>query len=260
MRINSSIVSTLQVVALIALTAACVSKSKHEGVVAKLKKCNTDRDDAITKLNKLETANASLLTRADSCDAKLKTHLEETRKLRASFGTQLQATRIELRELRKLRARAELRAKQFRKLNRQFKKMISAGKIRVYWRRGRMIVGMQSAVLFASGKAKLSRWGQRVLAGVAKRLKKLTNRRFLIAGHTDNVPIGKALFADNWELSAMRALNVTRFLVKKGMNPKNIAAAGYGSFDAIKRNNSTWGRKRNRRIELVLVPTIPNPR
>ena len=144
MRIRSSTVSTLQIVALVAVATACVSKGKHEGVVAKLEQCNTDRDAAISKVNRLEKSNANLLTRSEDLDAKLKTHLDETRKLRSSFATQLEATKLELQELRKLRARAEKRAEQFRRLNRKFKKMISAGKIRVYWRRGRMIVGMQS--------------------------------------------------------------------------------------------------------------------
>ncbi len=252
--------STLQIVALVALTSACVSKGKHEGVVAKLKECNKDRDAAIGKSNRLEKANASLRDDNETLEAKLKTHLDETRKLRANFATQLQTTRIELNALRKLRAAAEKRAAQFRKLNKQFRKMISSGSIKVYWRRGRMIVGMPSRVLFPSGKAKLSKWGMRTLGRVAGKLRQMKGRRFIVAGHTDNVPIGKALFADNWELAAMRALRVTRFLVEKGMNPRNLAAAGYGSYDPIRTNRSRWGRKQNRRIELVLVPVIPNPK
>jgi chemotaxis protein MotB len=247
-------------VALVALASACVSKGKHEGVVAKLGECNKDRDAAILKANKLEKQNTKLSDDNESLEAKLKTHLDETRQLRAGFETKLQTTRIELKALRQLRAAAEKRAARFRKLSKQFKKMISAGKLRVYWRHGRMIVGMPSRVLFPSGKATLSAWGMRTLAQVAHGLKEMKGRRFIVAGHTDNVPIGKALFADNWELAAMRALHVVRFLVEKGMNPRNLAAAGYGMHDPIRGNYNAWGRQQNRRIELVLVPVIPNPK
>lgn len=260
MELVSSRRSALIAIALAALAGACVSQSKHDGVVAKLSECNKDRDAAIGKLADLEKSNARLLTKSEDLEAKLKTEREESRQLRADFETKLQTTKIELRELRKLRADAEKRAAQFRQLNAKFRQMISSGKIKVYWRHGRMIVGMPSHVLFPSGKAQLSRWGERTLAAVAHKLKDLTNRRFLVAGHTDNVPIGRALFADNWELSAMRALEVTRFLIKQGMSPRNLAIAGYGEYDPMRPNYSAWGRKLNRRIELILMPVIPNPK
>ncbi len=82
------------------------------------------------------------------------------------------------------------------------------------------------------------------------------DRDFLVAGHTDNVPIRTELFPSNWELSTRRAVEVVHYLVAQGMNPKVLAAAGYGEFDPIGPNDTNEHRAQNRRIEIVLQPNL----
>jgi His/Glu/Gln/Arg/opine family amino acid ABC transporter permease subunit len=106
--------------------------------------------------------------------------------------------------------------------------------------------------------AELSPRGQQTLERVAARLKEFNDRRFIVAGHTDNEPIAKTSFIDNWELSTTRALVVTRFLIAQGLTPNHLVAAGYGEFDPVKSNKTPGGRLRNRRIELILEPKIPD--
>jgi chemotaxis protein MotB len=135
--------------------------------------------------------------------------------------------------------------------------MISSGKIKVSIREGRMLVDLPSSVLFASGSADLQEAGKPTLTEVAAVLKQFPSRQFLIAGHTDTVPIVKtAAFKDNWDLSAARALTVTKFMIEKGLRPKSVAAAGYGEWDPVGNNRTEPGRQQNRRIEIVLLPNI----
>ena len=134
--------------------------------------------------------------------------------------------------------------------------MIDAGKIQVVIRQGRMIVKLPAEILFASGSADLSKEGQPALAEVAAVLKQFPDRRFMVAGHTDNVPIGPSRFKDNWELSTARSVTVTEFLISVGMKPNHLVAAGYGEFDPVRSNTSDGGRKENRRIEIVLLPNL----
>ncbi len=183
---------------------------------------------------------------------------EDARKRQSELNASLTASQAEIKELQAQRARNEKRLEQFRALRRQLKEMISAGNIKVYQRRGRIMVALPSSVLFASGNADLSSAGKKALARVAKVLAKLMSRRFLIAGHTDNNPIKTRRFPDNWSLSSARATNVTRFLVQKGMAGDSLAAAGYGEFDPITANDSDTSRKTNRRIEIILVPNLEN--
>ncbi len=182
---------------------------------------------------------------------------EERRKqLESELSSELSATKNELEALRKQRAEVD---EQFSELTAKLQSMIDAGDLEVYMRRGLIMIGLPSQVLFSSGKAELSERGQKALAKIATVLAEMPERRVQVAGHTDNEPIGEKLkleWQDNWELSAARALTVTRFLVGKGVKPEALAATGHGEFDPVADNRHTSGRKKNRRIELILVPDL----
>ena len=79
-----------------------------------------------------------------------------------------------------------------------------------------------------------------------------------IEGHTDSDKIHGALqrkFSTNWELSAIRATTVARFLVEKsGLDPRIIYAAGYGEYHPVAPNDTPENKAKNRRIEIVLIP------
>jgi chemotaxis protein MotB len=82
------------------------------------------------------------------------------------------------------------------------------------------------------------------------------DRHFLVAGHTDNIPIKSKKFASNWELSTARAVEVVKLLVDSGMKPSQIGAAGYAEFDPAAPNATPDGQKQNRRIEIVVEPNL----
>ncbi|MDF1578750.1 MAG: OmpA family protein [Desulfobulbales bacterium] len=133
---------------------------------------------------------------------------------------------------------------------------IEQGQIRVSELKGKLTVNMVDAILFESGEAKVKDAGMTVLQKVVDILKNVTDKNIRIEGHTDNVKIIGALarkFPTNWELSATRAVNVTRFLQEKGINPENLAAVAYGEYQPIADNDTPEGRVLNRRIEIILV-------
>jgi chemotaxis protein MotB len=119
-----------------------------------------------------------------------------------------------------------------------------------------MIVKLPAEILFASGSAQLSEAGHAPLKELAGVLKQFPDRRFMVAGHTDNVPIGPSNFKSNWELSTARAVTVTEFLASSGVNPSRLTAAGYSEYDPIRPNATEAGRSENRRIEIVLLPNV----
>jgi chemotaxis protein MotB len=135
--------------------------------------------------------------------------------------------------------------------------MIDSGKLQVTLKHGRMVVKLPAGVLFASGSAELSKEGQTALSEVASILKQLHDRRFMVAGHTDNVPVGPpSPFKNNLELSTARALTVVAQLVSAGMNPARLVAAGYADHEPEHPNATEAGRQENRRIEIVLLPNL----
>ena len=98
--------------------------------------------------------------------------------------------------------------------------------------------------------------GKTALAEIAKVLKPMKDRHFEVAGHTDDVAIQSPRYPSNWELSTARAVTVTKLLVEKGVDPKELSAAGYGEFAPVAENASAEGRAKNRRIEIVLLPAV----
>lgn len=153
-------------------------------------------------------------------------------------------------------AAAQSQVEQLKAVTGKFQKMIDAGDLDVAYRRGRMVVKLPDAILFPSGKAVLSDTGTVAIAQVAAVLKQLPDRDFLVVGHTDSVPIAGGAFKSNWELSAARAVAVTELLVKMGIPPERLVAAGHGSHDPVSSNSTKTGRAKNRRIEIVLEPEV----
>lgn len=194
----------------------------------------------------------------------LSTQNEELRGLLESRGADLSdmtALRERLqRELEAARARdaaSQARLASLRAMARQFRDMIAAGQLRVRIVRGNMVVELPDNVLFDSGRSELRDAGQETLGRVAEVLGRVPNRNFLVAGHTDNVPLGRrSRYESNWELSAARGVAVVRYLAEHGMSPERLAAAGYADTQPVASNESDEGRAQNRRIEIIVLPNL----
>ena len=118
------------------------------------------------------------------------------------------------------------------------------------FRRGRMIVELPAQVLFPSGSAELTGDGGKALAEVANILRTMRSRRYIVAGHTDNIPVSTSQFRSNWELSTARAVEVTNALVRGGLRPEQLVAAGTVIRPVVATRTS--GPAKNRRIEIIL--------
>ncbi|WP_428265973.1 OmpA family protein [Haliangium sp.] len=234
-----------------------MTRNKHAATVSEMQ----GRYDALAveKAQAEAEAEAKIKDKDDrilGLETELELYKEGAEKSQAELQSKLAKRKAEIAALRKQQELIEANLRQYKGLRDAFEKMIGAGEIEVYRRRGRIMVALPSSVLFPSGKASLSPAGSKALAQVAGVLAKLEGRRFLVAGHTDNVPISTSQFQDNWQLSTARATIVTRFLIENGMQPTSVAAAGYGEYDPIRNNDSAANRKRNRRIEIILMPNI----
>ncbi|WP_298268079.1 OmpA family protein [Geobacter sp.] len=139
----------------------------------------------------------------------------------------------------------------------KMKSEISQGQVTISELKGKLTVNMVDAILFDSGRAEVKPEGLQVLQKVVDILKDVKDKAIRIEGHTDNVQIVGNLtkkFPTNWELSAARAINVTRFLQSRGIDPHVLAAVAYGEFKPVADNSTEEGKARNRRIEIILVP------
>ena len=170
----------------------------------------------------------------------------------------LVAAESKVGELESERAEIASRLAEFKEITEKFKSLIDAGTLQITFRRGRAIVNLPAGVLFDSGSAELSPEGMKTVAAVAKILRGVPKRRFIVAGHTDNVPAVKE-YKSNWTLSTARAVNVLEAMVRAGLGSSNLAAAGYAEFDPVASNGSDAGKQKNRRIEIALEPYLQPP-
>jgi len=236
---------TLITLAGLAVAACGIPQETHDAVVKDLENCKSQLASTKGTLQTTEGERNKLKDQLDSIGAD-----------RDALAKKLGATKMEIDELRKARAMAEQRTKTFRQLLDRLKSMISSGKLQVEIRKGRMIVKMSDKILFDPGKTKLKADGQVALKQLAAVLKDIGERDYLIAGHTDNIPIKTRQFKSNWELSAARAVEVVKFMQREGVDPKHLSAAGFSEFDPVGDNAAEEGRRSNRRIEIILMPNI----
>lgn len=144
----------------------------------------------------------------------------------------------------------------YEKLLSNMKNEIAQGQVTISELKGKLTVNMEAAILFDSGKADIKPEGLEILNKMVETLKGVTDKAIRIEGHTDNVQIVGALtriFPTNWELSAARAINVTRYLQQQGIDPLNLSAAAFAEHKPVADNSTKEGKAKNRRIEITLV-------
>jgi chemotaxis protein MotB len=231
--------------------------AKHQATSAKL--AQNERDFAAAK------------QRVDALEQELQRmgvdlgKLGKERENLSSKVSQLSAT-LEEREkaLAEYRARAlqlERIKERFEQLKNKLKALTDVG-LAVNIRHNRMIISLPGDVLFASGQDKLTDKGKEILQKVAVVIKGdpgLLSREYQVTGHTDNKPLKGGIFGDNWGLSLMRARQVLLYMIEAkegGMPIERWSAAGFGEHDPVASNDADDGRTKNRRCEIVVVPSV----
>ncbi len=124
-------------------------------------------------------------------------------------------------------------------------------------------IGISGSVLFSLNSDQLQPEGRKLLQSLAAPLATYLATRdemLMVSGFTDNrmVRDSNRQFADNLELSAQRALTVTRTLIEEGLPSASVFAAAFGPEQPVATNASEQGRSQNRRVEMAPVPKSAN--
>jgi chemotaxis protein MotB len=212
------------------------------------KKCDSDLAGARDELALLRTENDTLKGKAGDL----------------SKQTADQLALIE--RLKREKEQLDAIKRRFEELRRKLDGLTKLG-LNVTVRDNRMVIQLPGDVLFDSGKVDLKKDGEKMLLQVAEVISKdagLAVRHYQVAGHTDSKPFSGGNYKDNWGLSLMRAREVLTFLIAPregrepggGLPPKNWAAAGYADTDPIAPNDTPENMKKNRRVELVVMPNV----
>jgi len=268
------------------MVGGCVSSSKFEKKVAeadglnqslralqqkydKLTAENNDLKDQFKKLNgdfaQLSIQKDKITADRDELDKVLKSKsdslsktINELREKTAALETENASLKESVANLKKTKEEeVKSVSKTYENLMQEMKGEIAQGQVAITELKGKLTVDVLDKILFASGEAEVKPEGLAVLQRVIDILKNVKDKAIRIEGHTDNVKIGGALarkYATNWELSAARAINVTRYLQKQGIDPALLASVAYGEYKPLADNGTSEGRAKNRRIAIILQP------
>jgi chemotaxis protein MotB len=248
--------SFLFALAMAATVGGCVKQSTYDKALDENKRLSGELADSQKKQADTEKTLGDKIKELESQLGNLD---ETTKNKEAELGKvqgEKAETEKELAELRRQKEAAEKRIAAYKAMQDKFRALVDTGKLQVVFRNGQMTIKLPSGILFPSGSADLSKGGQAALADVVKILLEFKDRRFMVAGHTDDQPIKTAQFPNNWYLSTARANSVVQFMIKQGFPPKALGAAGYGEFDPVADNKTEPGREQNRRIEIILLPNL----
>ena len=253
---NVRLLAAILSCALLPSVGCGIKEEVYNAKVAELNKTRAELDAqkkaADEARKKAEATQAAL----DKDNQTLKFRLKELGQKADSTSADLDAARKRMEEMKKAQEAAEKRAQQFRDMVAKFKSMIDAGKLEVEIRDGLMLVKLPDNILFDPGKTDLKPAGRDAIKEVGQILAGIEGRKFQVTGHTDNVPIKSGKFKSNWELSAQRAVEVVKFMSSNGMDAKRLSAAGYADELPVAGNDTDDGRRKNRRIEIVVQPNL----
>jgi chemotaxis protein MotB len=225
-------------------------KAEHEKLQSEAAGLAKDKQALTTDKNELEQV---LKAKSDT----LSQTISDLRQKVAGLESENKALKAEIAALQKVKEeKVKEVSSTYEQLLQNMKSEIAQGQVTISELKGKLTVNMEAAILFDSGKADVKPDGLAILQKMVDTLKGVKDKAIRIEGHTDNVTISGALtrtFPTNWELSAARAINVTRYLQQQGLDPAVLSAAAFGEYKPVADNATKEGRAKNRRIEITLV-------
>jgi len=226
--------------------------------------------------NNLKTLQSSYNALEKNSDEALQSNMNKNRELLAKLEAKEKALAAEQGRLNKLKADFEERSKRvaeleammsskenaMKKLKETLSKALNGfeGKgLTVQHKDGKVYVSMENKLLFNSGSYAVSPEGKKAVVEVGKVLAVNPEISVLIEGHTDNDKFTGTVggVENNWDLSTKRATAIVNiFGENKTINKQNLTAAGRGEFAPLMSNETTEGKAKNRRIEIILTPKL----
>jgi chemotaxis protein MotB len=227
----------------------------------------TEADSLQKKYNELTTENSALkekITKLTEDRDQLKeafanatsTQTDMRQKI-ADLESENTKLKENIAELKKKEVDAQAESNTYKQLMQEMKSEVAKGQVTISELKGKLTLDVIDKILFASGRAEVTKEGLAVLKRVIDILKNVQDKAIRIEGHTDNVRIKGSLarqYPTNWELSAARAINVTKYLQQQGIPATLLSATAFGEYKPLAGNITSEGRAKNRRIAIILLP------
>ncbi len=233
------------------------TKEQRDQSDAKAKELDDILKSKSDQLSQIITDLRAKVADLEARNAKLKADVDALQKAVDEKNRRIAELETSVASLQKAKEEVQQKSKTYADLVEKMKGEIAQGQVTISELKGKLTLNMVDAILFDSGKAEVKPEGQEILKKVVSIVKDVKDKAIRVEGHTDNVQIIGMLakkYPTNWELSAARALNVTRYLQEQGIDPATLSAVAYGEYKPVAPNDTPEGKQKNRRIEIILVP------
>lgn len=140
-----------------------------------------------------------------------------------------------------------------KKIAEQMQQQIQDGAIELESLGQQIIIRVKEDGSFASGSSFVQPKFKPILQQIGVILRDIPGE-ITVSGHTDSLQVSDELNANNWELSAKRAVSVAVELLKDtGLDKKRVVVVGHADTRPLVLNDSEDHRKRNRRVEISVM-------
>ena len=211
----------------------------------------------IRETQRILTSN---MTQRDQLDAMLRAQRETLAQMDAMLKSKIEELDERERTINELNAIIQAQNNMVSNLLKQVTDALTgfdSDLLSVEMRDGKVYVAMSNELMFRSGSADVEERGRNALALLASVLINQPEIDIYVEGHTDSIPIRTARFADNWDLSVIRATSIVRILtVEHNVNTTQVIASGRSQYFPIADNATAEGRAKNRRTEIILSPRL----
>ena len=219
------------------------------------------RDSTKSGFNDIKILQDEYFLLKENSDQKIKENIEKNNSLIKEVAikeTELQSRLDRVNDLEKMINEQKTSLNQLKESLSDALLNFEGKGLTVQQRNGKVYISMENKLLFKSGKWDIEREGKKALIQLSKVLEKNPDISILIEGHTDNVPFtSRGEVESNWDLSTKRATAVVKILLQNNqILPQNLTASGRSEYLPIAPNSSKEGRASNRRIEVILSPSL----
>jgi len=232
-------------------------KSTTQRLTGEKEKLTNDLAVKTTSFNELQQSYTDLQSQKAMSEEQYNAELKKKAAELSTKETQLADREKKLKEMQAIIARQDSLTRKLNDVLRNALLGFNSDELSVEVRNGKVYVSMSDKLLFKSGSAAVETKGKDALRVLADVLQKNIDIDVLIEGHTDNVPIKTAQYKDNWDLSVARATSIVRILTDEFyVGPTRVTASGKGEFSPKASNDTSEGRAKNRRTEIILSPKL----
>jgi chemotaxis protein MotB len=137
-------------------------------------------------------------------------------------------------------------------LSKALRPEIQSGRLALHMTSRGLTISFTQAALFPSGEDEIAPDSYPTVQKIADAMNRVRNPA-RAEGHTDSIPIHNSRFRSNWELSAARSIALMELFTKFGVARERLSIAGYADTAPVDSNNTEEGRRRNRRVDIVIL-------